>query len=628
MHHCGRNSTTRILHICVSLFFLIPGCAGSTAISRGASNRSEPNPRRTASKDPSTSGVPAITAERYLSHIALLAHDELGGRGTGSSGIDVAAGYIAGQFAASGLRPGGPGGTYFQPFTIPSDPKLLEATRFEVRGASVPLVLNEDYTPFGFSARGRFDGDVVFVGYGISAPDHNYDDYLGIDVSDKVVLMLRREPPGLAKGSRFSSHATFESKMSLAAEKGAIAVLIANQEPEADDIDSLTPFGANGKTERIPALHISRDVANRFLTEGGLPSLSEVQKSIDETHKPISAPLENVAVAGEVAYQFTDLAARNVIGVLPGMGPRAGEYVVIGGHYDHLGIRRREIHNGADDNASGSAGVIEVCRSLANAPFRDRSVLCMAFTGEEIGLLGSEHYVNEPTVPPGSIRAMINMDMIGRWNPNDEANKLGIQGLGTGTSFKEIVDRRTQEAGIEYLPDPSAKGPSDHASFYGAGIPSLFFFTGVHDDYHQPGDDTEKINAEGGARIARLVYTIALDLANAQVAPVFARVDQPAIIFRSGAAGGRGVVMGIMPDMEDESDEPGWRVAMVVPSGGADKAGMKSGDRIVRIGGQSINTMSDYRKATKGKKPGDFVSVVVRRANEELTLQVELASRG
>jgi hypothetical protein len=573
--------------------------------------------------------VPEITPEHYLAHISFLAHDELGGRGTGSNGIDMAAGYVAGQFAAAGLTPGGPEGTYFQPFTIPSDPKLRDETRFAVQGRAEQSVLGEGYVPFGFSGQGKFEGEVVFVGYGVSDCDHNYDDYAGVDVAGKVVLMLRREPPGLAEGSRFSIHATFESKMKLATEKGAVAVLIANQEPTADDIDSLTPFGGHAKPEQIPAIHISRSLANELMTNGGLPSLSDLQKTLDGEHRNLSAPLKDVFVSGEVAYESTDMRARNVIGVLPGMGPHAEEYVVIGGHYDHLGTRRKEIYNGADDNASGSAGVIEICRALAHASYRDRSALCMTFTGEEKGLLGSAHFVKNPTVPLDAIVAMINMDMIGRWNPDDEANKLGIQGLGTGATFQAIVKRQTREAGIEYLPDLSARGPSDHASFYGAGIPSLFFFTGIHPDYHQPGDDVEKINAAGGARIATLVYSIALDLINAGAAPVFAKVNEPAKLFRGAAGpGGSGVVIGVMPDMEDHSDEPGWRIAAVMPGSGADKAGMKSGDRIVRIGDQPINNMSDYRKATADKKAGDIIAVIVRREKEELTLNVELAARG
>ncbi len=603
---------------------VLPSGCNSTSAPRTEERHSAVSPNRQTT---AASGIPDVDPAIVYSHVALLAHDELGGRGTGSDGIDMAAGYIAGQFAAMGLLPGGPQGTYFQSFTIPSDAKLRDETKLTVDGLEVQPKLREDFIPFGFSARGSFDGDVVFVGYGISDAE-KHDDYAAVDVSGKVVLMLRREPPGMADGGRTSRHATFDSKMALAIDKGAVAVLIVNNQQNDDDSDVLTPFGGRGKPKAIPALHISRTLGDELVRRGGLKSLSALQKSIDENHDVASAPLDQVHVGGEVAYELTEMIARNVIGVLPGTGPRAGEFIVIGGHYDHLGTRRREVYNGADDNASGTAGVMEVCRVLSRLSYRDRSVLCMAYSAEEIGLLGSKHYVEQPTVPINAIVAMINMDMIGRWTPDDEANKLAIHGLGTGASFKEIIDRRTAEAGIEYLLDPSAKGPSDHASFYEGGVPSLFFFTGVHADYHQPGDDTEKVNVAGAARIASLVSRVALDLVNAEAAPVFAKVDQPARIFRGAAVSGGGVVIGVMPDMEDESDEPGWRIAQVIPGGGAAKGGMIAGDRIVKIDDLTINSMSDYRKATAEKKPGDTISVVVRRGKDEVTLSIELSSRG
>jgi C-terminal processing protease CtpA/Prc len=202
---------------------------------------------------------------------------------------------------------------------------------------------------------------------------------------------------------------------------------------------------------------------------------------------------------------------------------------------------------------------------------------------------------------------------------------LAIQGLGTGLSFQQIVDRRTAERGIKYQPDPSARGPSDHASFYDAGVPSLFFFTGIHADYHQPGDDTEKVNAPGGAEVTELVYAIAQDLIDLDEPPVFAKVDQPARINR-GAAGG-GVTLGIMPDFEDSSGAKGWRIGRVFPGGGAAKAGMKAGDRILLIEGQEVNTMADYREVTKEKKPGDKVAITILRETEQMVLEVELQSR-
>lgn len=566
------------------------------------------------------------TPQRYLSHIALLASDDLGGRGTGSDGIDMAAGYIAGQFAAAGLEPGGPSGTYFQEFTIDSGAKLLEATKVNVAGTDAAPKLNEDFVPFGFSAQGDFDGDAVFVGYGITNPDKNYDDYAGLDVTGRVAIMLRREPKGWSE-DRASDHANFATKVKLAKDRGAAAVVIVNQDPGEDGIDGLMRFRGADENYGLPTLHVKRSLADKLLAAGGLRTITELQTQLDSEGKSASAALAGVRVSGTVAYETERLTGRNVIGVLPGTGPHQNEYVVIGGHYDHLGTRRGKIYNGADDNASGTAGVIELARALSRTGYRDRSVLCMTFTGEEIGLRGSRYYVDHPTVKLDSIVAMINMDMIGRLS-SEEENMLAIQGLGTGGAFKEIVERRAKEADLPFLPDPSAQGPSDHASFYGGGVPSLFFFTGVHDDYHQPGDDTDKINAEGAVRVVKLVYAIAMDVINGTAAPQYAQVTERANIFRGADRGpGGGVTMGVMPDMEDESDAPGWRIAAVMPGGGAAKAGMKGGDRIVRVDGLTVSDLSEYRKATRGKKPGDTIDVTVLRGKEELTLSVELGGR-
>jgi len=574
---------------------------------------------------PSTA-PPQTPPDRYLSHIALLAHDELKGRDTGSSGIDLAAGYIAGQFAAAGLQPGGPGGTYFQEFTISRPAELRDETDLTFEGAPVEAIVKADFTPFSFSTQGDFEGEMVFVGYGASNPDKEYDDYAGIDVTDRVVLMLRREPPGWDPDGGYTDHARFDRKVKLAAEKGTAAVLIANQDPGEDGIDGLMRFRPRGQDHGLPALHIKRHLADQLLGAGGLASLTALQRQLDEEGRNASAPLAGVRVTGTVAYESKDILARNVIGVLPGTGPHADEYVIIGAHYDHVGVRRGHIYNGADDNASGTAGVIEAAWALAQTPYRDRSVICMTFSGEEMGLHGSRHYVEEPTVDLDSVIAMLNMDMIGRFHPDNQVNMLGIQGLGTAGSFKEIVERRAEEAGIEYLPEDSAQGPSDHAPFYRADVPALFFHTGMHRDLHQPSDDTEKINAQGAAQIVDLAYHIVLDVMNGEDAPVFAQVDKRAKIFRSTGPG-HGVVMGIMPDMDDTSDAPGWRVARVFPGGGADKAGMQSGDRILRIDGLPVDGLDDYRAATAHKEPGDVIQVTVLRGQEEMILDVELSAR-
>lgn len=619
-----KQSAHRSRSACLSIVLLLGGWFGC-ASSRNAADSGRGSSPQTNSTEISF----GIAEERLLRHIALLAHDELKGRDTGSDGIDLAAGYIAGQFAAAELVPAGPGGTYFQEFEVSGRATLLEDTSLTIdatgagRDAPTVAVLREDYLPFSFSAKGSFDVDLVFVGYGVTNPEHDHDDYADIDVRGKAALMFRREPPGWNPGGGFTSHAGFETKVALAEKHGASAVVIVNQDPGVDGVDGLMRFSRGDQSHGLPALHVKRALAEDWLTVAGAPSLKELQTDLDEKKGSRSRPLTGVRLRGAVNYEVEKLIARNVLGLLPGVGPRRNDYVVIGGHYDHLGVDDGEIHNGADDNASGTAAVIEAAHALRAVPDRDRSVLFMAFSAEEIGLLGSKHFVNHPTVPAESITAMINLDMIGRLNKEDEANMLSIQGLGTGDRFKDIITERTGAVGMQYVPDDSARGPSDHASFESIGVPSLFFFTGIHDDYHAPGDDTEKVNVRGVAEISELVCRIALDLINSDEKVQFVKVNQRARIRRGRESR---VVIGILPGNREEGESQGWPVAQVLPGGGAAKAGMKSGDRIVQIDGQSIDGLSDYQRAVRGKRPGEVISVSVLRDNQPVTLSVELAS--
>lgn len=635
----------------------------------------------------STSTFTAVfPAERYLSHVAFLAHDMLKGRGTGSDGIDIAAGYIAGQFAAAGLLPGGVDGTYFQPFPMSMGGKIGEKTFLALApisaegsagatagtagenaspdtgrapadtppatpadaaaadaGGHEALELRKDFIPFSFTGNGAFEGGLVFVGYGIINPEKNWDDYRDLDVKGKVVLMLRRQPASWGSANA-SAHAMFTTKVALAAERGAAAVLIVNQDPGHGGSDVLMPIGGVSTNSRIPAVHVKREAADRWLAKAGKPSLSDLQAKLDAGEQAGFAA-DPLQVKGHVELETTE--ARNVIGLLPGTGPHKDEYVVVGAHYDHLGENRAGINNGADDNASGTAGVIEVARNMAQAPYRDRSLLFMTFSAEELGLIGSRHFCEQPTVPMEHIAAMVNMDMIGRLS-DDYANLLAIQGLGTGGGLADLVDRHAKSLGFYYLPDNSARGPSDHASFYEAGVPSLFFFTGLHPQYHRPADDAPLINGDGGARVAHLVFDIALDLVNAPERPAFQKVDQPANIFRRGpdprkppepaadgsapdaaaAAPADGAaqrpVLGIVPPDEEDSG-PGWLVGGVMEGGGAQKSGIKPGDRILAINGIAITDFEAYGKALAGKKVGDHVEVEIQRGQEKLKVDVVLS---
>ena len=567
------------------------------------------------------------TPERFLSHVAHLAHDHMEGRGPGTDGVDLAAGYIAGQFAAAGVAPGGPDGSYFQSFKIRRKGLVMPETKLEFAGTGVEPKLHEDFRPLGISSSGDFEGAVVFAGYGIVNPDRGHDDYANVDVRDKVVLALRREPRAWRDGGRPSAQASFSSKAARAAERGARALLIVNQKPEGDAEDVLAGFEIENDSAAIPVVHVKRSLADALLTAGGLRTLDELEADIAENNAVVASPLQGVMVTGTVSLSFDEVAGRNVIGMLRGNGMDPDDFVVLGAHYDHLGIRRGNVYNGADDNASGTAGLIELAHAFSETTRRERSLLFIAFGAEELGLIGSKHFASSPTVPVERIKAMLNMDMIGRLDHDRVENQLAVHGLGTGLSFRAIVNRHVTDMGIPIVPDESALGPSDHQSFYEVGVPSLFFFTGVHADYHAPGDDVEKVNAIGGSQVTQLVYRIACDILNAEEAPVYAQVSTPARIIRSADLTPR-VVLGIAPDMDDASPQPGIAVAGVAPGLGADKAGIKPGDRLLSVDGVMLNDASEIFKSLSGKKSGDMVQVRIRRGADELDLQIELSARG
>ncbi len=576
---------------------------------------------------------------RFHAHIEYLASDELEGRGVGTRGIELAADYIADEFRRIGLKPAGENGTYFQTFEMPAERRLKDDSRLTFSPGGAPLKLRTDFVPLGFSSDDAFEGEVVFCGYGIVTPDKQRDDFVHADVTGKVALMLRGEPPSMADADGDPSrHAWMRNKVYNAKDRGAVAVLIVNQSPEEGAADSLIEFDASGPDDfGIPCLHVTRAVVAPLLAGAGLPSLADLQTKLDGGAYA-SAALRGVRAGGKAEFEATRVPTRNVLAMLPGRGPLADEIVVIGAHYDHLGIRKpmerrfrggklvREesapaIHNGADDNASGVSGIIEAARLLAREKKPGRSVLFIAFTAEESGLHGSKHFVNEPTVPLERMTAMINLDMIGRMP--EGRNSVEVFGDGSGTGVSDVLHRNAKTLGLEVAPADDMGGRSDHAPFIRNDIPAMHFFTGIHEDYHKPGDDTEKINVRDGARVTRLVHLVARDLAQVETRPQFVALPDKAPAAAGGSPSFR-VVMGLAPGYGDDG-KPGMAVEMVSPEGPADLAGMKAGDRIVRISGKPVANIYDYMAATRSNNPGDVIEVVVLRDGQEVPLQVTLA---
>lgn len=577
--------------------------------------------------------------QRFHAHIDYLASDKLEGRGVGTQGIELAADYIGQQFASVGLEPAGDDGTYFQTFSMTLRRTLTDESRLAFSGDKVERRQGTDYVPFNYSSDDSFSGGVVFCGYGIINPDKSYDDFKDIDLTGKAALMFDGEPSSWAdENGNPTRHAQQRNKVYNAKDRGAVAILIVSPKPAEGETDRLTEFVAEGADAYgIPAFHITRAMADDCLASVRFGTLNDLQIKLDAGGFA-SADLAHVAVTGQAGFKKTSAPTRNVLGIRRGAGPLADEFVVIGAHYDHLGIRkpmmrkfkggklvaeeiRPQIHNGADDNASGISGLIENARIFAAAPPPKRSVLFIAFTAEESGLHGSKYYVEHPTIPLEKTAAMLNMDMIGRLKPGDD--HVQVFGVQCGKEFMEVLEPAGRAVGLTIAPAVDEGGRSDHASFIRKQVPSMHFFSGNHPDYHQPSDDSDKINTQGGVRITKLVYETARSLADRESRPEFQMVksekkDQPAATttFR--------VVMGLTPNYTDDGT-PGMGVDAVSPEGPAEVGGMKAGDRIIRIGGKSVANVYDYMAATRNNKAGDTVEVMVLRDGKEQTLKVTLA---
>lgn len=583
---------------------------------------------------------------RLRTDVHYLADDLRGGRGVGTRGIDDAADHIATVFREAGLKtaPGADG--YFQPFSIRGESRVGKPTRlsFALPGdPSVPVELGTGFSPLNIGTSGKVeDAAIVFAGYGITAPAENdkdgYDDYADLNVEGKLVLILRREPRSDNARSPFSGqgnsqYATFTHKVANAAQHGARGVLLVN---DSEGEDKLLDFGATPGGGAIPFVMITRALADRLLSAAGQPDLADLEKAIKADRKPQSRPLEKVTADLEVTVGREPIEARNVIGVLEGAGPLADETIVIGAHYDHLGsggmgslaFGSRDIHNGADDNASGTSTVLELARRLARrSELLPRRVVFMLFSGEERGLLGSAHYCEHPLFPLKNTVAMINFDMVGRLN--DERD-LTVFGAGTADGFDKLVESLSSSQGLHPKLIQGTRGEfnqSDHASFYRKDMPVLFFFTGTHPDYHKPSDDADKINYDGMLRITNFAELLLLDLAQRPERPKFLKLDNRAVASTPsvGAVQGGGAYFGSRPNYAFEGE--GVKLDGVSEGSPAEKAGLKGGDVIVGFAGQPVKDVESYMVALGSRKPNDEVEVVILREGERKSLKVKLGAR-
>jgi Zn-dependent M28 family amino/carboxypeptidase len=583
--------------------------------------------------------TPTIDPAQYLNDVKYLASKEMKGRGTGSPELEKAATYIAAKFRAFGLQPIA-ANSYFQAFNVTTNARLGKHNQFawSENGTGARLKVQEEFVPFNFSSGGRLAGPVVFAGYGITAPELNYDDYAGLDVKGKIVLILRHEPQefdekSVFAGKVFTQHAQFSSKATNAKNHGAAGViLVSDRANHRGDSDDLEKFGATaGPADAgVPFVQVKAEVAERWFALAG-KSLAAVQEAIDKDLQAQSfAFLPQLRVNANLDVQRAVKTVNNVAGYLPGS---SDEYIVIGAHYDHLGLGEQfsmapsmagTIHPGADDNASGTAGVIQLAQWFSRQPQQKRGILFLAFAGEELGLLGSAHYVNHPTFPMDKAVAMLNMDMIGRIRDG----KVYIGGVGSGANLKPMVERITPKYRLNIdFSDTTGYGSSDHTSFTTKQVPVLFFFSGLHSDYHKPSDTWDKIDAAGAAQLLAMIGEISDELRETAERPQFVRVQPPA--HGSGpvgsAAPGYGPYFGSVPDFGETKN--GVKFADVREGSPAAKAGFKGGDILVEFDGKPIQNLYDFTYALRGKKPGDEVMVRVMRGDQPVEAKVTLSRR-
>ncbi len=623
------------------------------------------------------------SVDRLQKIIGYLASDPLEGRRTGTKGANDAAQYIAGEFKRFGLRPvlpeirtrnaaGSVEARYLQPFPFVSKVELGKNNLLFVNPGKADdmaqFAVGEDWMPLGFSTNGSIkNAEMVFAGYGISSAELKYNDYAVSNAKDRVAIAFAGTPDGDNPHGQFTQAGQIRFKAAAARAAGAKALLIiASEEILQHDRMSRLAYDNAGEAG-IPVIVISQKLAKKLLNA----ELDAAEKAADartSSGNPLRMPLMGAKLNVEVNVNRIESPSYNVIGMLLGSDPKLkDETIVIGAHYDHLGRggegslapREGDIHHGADDNASGTAGLLELARILSTSnPKPRRTIVFIAFSGEEEGLLGSDYYVNHPVVPLANTVAMINMDMIGRL----AEKKLIIGGIGTSQEWRSMVDSEnsmqsvavsvnapavgsgnislnvpvmpivvgangqpvvTMDPGKPFLLtlNEDGYGPSDHSSFYAKQVPVLFFWTGTHNDYHKPTDTADKINYEGEARIVSFVANIVRDVDKSDKRPTYTVAKSES----QGRSTGFRVYLGTIPNYADSND--GLKLDGVRDDSPAAKAGLKAGDKIVKLAGHDVKNVYDYTYALGEMKAGQEYEVELMRDGRRMTLKITPESR-
>jgi len=564
----------------------------------------------------------AINESHIRKDVEFLASDAMKGRMTGTPEARKAAEYIAAEFKNAGLQIPPGQKSPFEQFEFISGITLgsTNTLAVEAGNSKKDYAVRTDFIPAGFSEDGSLSKvPVIFAGYGIRAPDLKYDNYEGLDVKGKIVVVYRFGPEGDDPKSAYSTYYPLRYKGMIARDLGAAALLIVSETNEDDELLALrrdSSFGTSG----IPILSVKRSLIQDWLKMAGL--------NFPDTSNPhattgFDLPGIQVSLTSQLIREKSE--SDNVLGWLPA-GKPTDETIVIGAHYDHLGLGMEGslapkwgvVHNGADDNASGVAGVLELARVFAKRRNEIKcNILFMAFGGEELGVLGSSYFVKHPIIPLTNIVSMLNMDMIGRLR--DE--KLVVGGTGTSPQWNPILDNANQY-GLKITKNEDGYGPSDHSMFYSKDIPVLFFFTGAHAQYHKPEDDANLIEYKGMVTVLNYVSRITEEIMDLPARPKFTRVNSKS---EQIAAAGFRVYLGTIPDYSEEVK--GVKLTGVRDGSPAEKAGIQAGDIIVEFAGKKIENIYDYTYALQEHKPGEVVTVVVLRSDQRVSLEVKLERR-
>lgn len=661
----------------------------------------------TLAQQATPASVPSV--ERLRAHVEYLASDKLEGRRTGTAGANLAAQYIAREFSRYGLRrsighdlPGmsileaDSPNRYLQKFPYVAGVDLGEHNLFYVNPGRADDIaqyrVGEDWMPLGFSSDAQIQkAEYRFVGYGITAAEQKYDSYAGLNLANAVAVALAGTPDGDNPHGQFARYEDVRWKAIAARNAGAKGLLVVAREDNLkDDRLAQLRYDNSAGEAGLPIVVISRNLAARLF--GSANDAKKTLSAMAETAQNRGVPFypgadgslrhlppdtidilgfKGVTISLTTSVVRREVSASNVVGILDGSDPTLkNEAIVIGAHYDHLGrggagsLASTEggIHHGADDNASGVAGVLELARIFSQQqPRPKRTIVFMAFSGEEEGLLGSNYYVNHPILPLANTVAMINMDMIGRLKDN----KLTIGGVGTAQDWREVIAaiNTTKNMKVAATPDTSGTiartstsstgngvpmvtgingrpivtlgtqqsfdlilnedgfGPSDHSSFYARQIPVLFFWTGTHEDYHKPSDTADKINYDGESRIVNMVADIVRNLDRSDKRPAYTVAKSEA----TGRSMGFRVYLGTIPNYADSTD--GLLLDGVREDSPASKAGLKAGDKIVKLAGRDVKNVYDYTSALGEMKAGQEYEAEVVRAGERVTLKITPAAR-